>query len=155
MNRHFQNCFCAVIAIGIAGILAGCSQIGWRDYRGPQAWATGGAFVSDLDGLPLYEGLPERPYEVIGMIEAYDDGDWFRSSANLSRVKKLAQDHDGDALIWLSGRAVSFGVFEQDGEHLGGDRLSAGSDRTAEYLELDLTSKGGFRDCLLLIRWKQ
>ncbi len=143
----------AFVVMSLAAF-TGCSQLEWREYRGPQDWATGGAFVSDLDGMPLYEGLPDRPYAVVGMIEAYDDGDWFRSAANVDKIKDLAQTHDGDALLWISGRAVTLGEFRQGVRSSGGEGLSAGGDRPADSLELIPGDRTGFRDCLLMIRWK-
>ena len=58
--------FCSVVLL-----LAGCGTVSYSPYVGQQQdWPTSpGAFVKDMKGIPLYRGLPNRPYTVLGHVE--------------------------------------------------------------------------------------
>lgn len=54
----------AFLLIAIVFIV-GCVRVEYLEYRGIQAWPTGSAFVQKVEGVDVYEGLPNRTYEVI------------------------------------------------------------------------------------------
>jgi hypothetical protein len=85
---------------------AGCGRVTWRDYHGPQDWATGSGFSSKTeDGLSIFEGLPDRPYEVLGIVEAQGPANGFTRPAHQKQMRQLVRDHGGDAMI-LIGREI-------------------------------------------------
>ena len=148
---------CYLMAAGIVVVtLTGCtailSKVEFKPYEGPQSWPTGGAFISDLDGVPLYEGLPHKPYEVIGLLDAYEDEKWFRNSANMAMVKRLVKEHEADALLWLSNRVINVGQTVMVDQNSGLGQVVSGSSAGGRVLRAGEPS--GFRNSLVLIRFK-
>jgi hypothetical protein len=87
----------------------GCTRVDYLSYQGIQDWPTGSAFVQSVDNVDVYEGLPSKPYTVVGLIDVYDDQPFFLNNDVKKKVLKMASEHDADALVWLSDRAVSSG----------------------------------------------
>lgn len=88
----------------------GCGHVTWRDYHGPQDWATGAGLSSHAkDGLIIYEGLPDRPYQVLGIVEAQGPANIFTQPAHRERMHKLIQEHGGDAMIIVGRELVRTG----------------------------------------------
>lgn len=90
--------------------IAGCGSVTWRDYHGVQDWATGSGFSSETkDGLNIYEGLPERPYEVLGIVEAQGPASFFTQPAHRKRMHELIREHGGDAMIVIGREIIKTG----------------------------------------------
>ncbi len=86
--------------------VTGCGRVTWRDYQGRQDWAIGSGFCSQTkDGLLIFEGLPGRPYEVLGIVEAEGPANAFTQPAHRKQMRQLIRDHDGNAMI-IVGREV-------------------------------------------------
>jgi hypothetical protein len=85
---------------------AGCGGVTWRDYHGPQEWATGSGFSSKTDdGLWVFEGLPDQPYQVLGVVEAQGPANAFTQPAHRKQMHQLIREHNGDAMI-IIGREI-------------------------------------------------
>jgi hypothetical protein len=89
---------------------AGCGHVTWRDYHGPQDWATGAGLSSRTkDGLIIYEGLPDHPYEVLGIVEAQGPANIFTQPAHRETMHKMIREHGGDAMILVGRELVRTG----------------------------------------------
>lgn len=81
-------------------LLVGCSY-GYRvaDYQGPQAWPTGRASITHtaLNNAQVIYGLPERPYEVVQVVEIPRGGSV--SDAELSTFSTELKRGKADALV--------------------------------------------------------
>jgi len=88
------------------------------------------------------------------MIEAYEDGELARNAANRAKVKKLVKERCGDALVWLSHRVVHTGSFSQVGVEKPGAALASGAHTGGLPGVLEEPVEKGFRNTVLLIRWK-
>lgn len=129
------------ICLTVIMLLAtGCVRVEYLDYQGKQAWPTGSAFVSTVDNIKVYEGLPQVPYEVIGLIDVYDESPFDEVSAR-SQIVRHVRAQDGDALIWLSDRLVASGSV-----------LMGELDRSPVTVDAGRSSDS--ISTLLLIRWK-
>jgi len=90
----------------------------YQSYTGEQkAWPTGPAgFVSEVDGILFYHGLPPRPYQIIGRFD--------QRKLSLHKLAVSAKMHganavcmeehditgikeDNGALLWSDGNAVN------------------------------------------------
>ena len=120
--------------------ILGCVRVEYLDYQGKQAWPTGSAFVSSVDNLKVYEGLPQVPDEVVGLIDVHDEKPFDDLSAR-SKIMRLVRTKDADALIWLSDRLVASGSLLM-GE-LNRSPVTVDAGRSSDSIST-----------LLLIRWK-
>lgn len=97
------------VAAGVS-LLAGCGpRVEFMQYRGVQNWPTGSAFVRAVKGMEVYEGLPDRPYEVVGLIDIYDNKPFFFNASATKDVLDYARNNNANALVWLSKRVVTSG----------------------------------------------
>ncbi len=141
-------------------LLCGCVRVEYLDYRGVQAWPTGSAFVQDVDGMPVYEGLPEKPYDVVGLVDVYDDQPFFHSDSTKKKVLDQARKHHADAIVWLSDRTVSSGSLKMIPEEKVAALLDTGRSSQPEMVVTHVsqyvatTYKKSLRSSLLLVRWK-
>ena len=103
--RKMHLCLLALVA-------AGCTNIEHLPYSGMQEWPTGSAFIRLVDDMKVYEGLPDRPYEVLGLIDIYSNKPFYRDRDVRRRVLEIARDYEADALLSLSDRTVSSGFFK-------------------------------------------
>ena len=149
--------FGLVLAVTI--FLPSCVRVEYREYRGLQDWPTGSAFVGRVEGVEVYEGLPQRPYEVVGLVDVYSS-DPFGNSEATKKVLDLVDMKDAHALIWLSDRIVTSGSL-----HMGSTLEKAASIDTgrSSQPEMLITNVGQYtrtstkrvlRSTLLLIQWK-
>jgi hypothetical protein len=138
----------------------GCVRVEYLDYRGVQAWPTGSAFVQDVDGTPVYEGLPERPYDVIGLVDVYDDQPFFHSDSTKKKVLEIAKEHSANAIVWLSDRTVSSGSLKMNPEERAPAMLDTGRSSQPELLITNVSQyqaiqyKKSLRTSLLLVKWR-
>lgn len=150
----------ALIPAFVLFVGVGCVRVEYLDYRGVQAWPTGSAFVQDVDGTPVYEGLPEKPYDVIGLIDVYDDKPFFHSDSTKKKVLEFAKEHHADAIIWLSDRTVSSGSLKMLPEERNAALLDTGRSSQPEMLITNVSQyqaiqyKKALRSSLLLVKWR-
>ena len=141
-------------------LCAGCVRVEYLDYRGVQAWPTGSAFVQDVDGIPVYEGSPERPYDVVGLVDVYDDQPFFHSDSVKKKVLELTKEHAANAIVWLSDRTVSSGSLKMIPEERAAAMLDTGRSSQPELLITNASQyqsiqyKKSLRTSLLLIKWR-
>ena len=103
----------SVCVVAGLSLLAGCGpRVEFMQYRGVQNWPTGSAFVRTVKGMEVYEGLPDRPYEVVGLIDVYDNKPFFFNDSATKQVLDYAQKSNANALVWLSKRVVMSGSLQ-------------------------------------------
>ena len=150
---------CILSCFVLLSALSGCVRVEYLGYRGDQSWPTGAAFVKRVQGYEVFEGLPQRPYEVVGLIDVYNE-DPFASYQSRGRVIKLVRQKGGDAIIWLSDRIVATGAINSVDRIREPTTIDTGRSTQPEVTE----TKGGIstrrtatkmlRSSLLVIRWK-
>lgn len=104
---RFKKLFAVLIAPTIG--CAAYAQTTYQDWRAKNPYfAGGGGTVQNRDGIDVWtSGTPDRPFEVLGVINAAQTND-FNAIAIVARANqdtkiiKLAKEHGGDALVWLS-----------------------------------------------------
>lgn len=142
-------------------LFSGCTRIEYLDYRGNQDWPTGSAFVQTIDGMEVYEGLPNCDYEVVGLIDVYDDKPFYQDSTVKSKVIELAKDHKASAILWLSDRTVSTGHLKMKKQKTDPASVDTGRSSQPEIVVSNVSQstvtsyKKSLRTSLLLIRWKK
>lgn len=143
-----------------ASILAiGCVRVDYLDYRGSQEWPTGSAFVRLIADIEVYEGLPQRPYEVIGIIDVFDD-DPFDNDYARKKILQFVESEGADALIWLSDRIVASGALNMGDQIREPATVDTGRSTQPEVMVTRvnqytaMTTTKLLRSSLLLIKWK-
>jgi hypothetical protein len=140
----------------------GCTRVEYLDYRGVQSWPMGSAFVQDVDGVDVYEGLPERPYRVIGLIDVYDDKPFYHDERVRAKVMEITHDRNADAIVWLSDRTVTSGstsMLQEEGALAAS--LDTGRSSQPEMIVTNILQsrstqyKKTLRSSLLLIKWRR
>ena len=154
---------------GLLVLAAGCGpRVEFMQYRGAQNWPTGGAFIRAVKGMDVYEGLPDKPYEVVGLIDVYDNKPFFDNASATHDGLEFAKKNNASALVWLSKRSILSGSLrlpenvrepaELDTGHStqplvtrvrGAAQGNAGSVQYAEDVWVEPQ-----RSTLLAIRWK-
>lgn len=149
------------LAITCLGLLSlGCTRVDYLSYQGIQEWPTGSAFVQSVDNVDVYEGLPNKPYTVVGMIDVYDDQPFFLDSGVKKKVLQMASEHDADALVWLSDRAVSSGSLRMRDNNRDSASLDTGRSSQPEMVVthanqyVSTSYRKSLRSSLLVIKWK-
>ncbi len=85
-----------LLILMVAVAVAGCASHGkYSAYRGQHKnWPTGSAGHSlSHEQLPVYHGLPEKPYRVIGTVSLPDD------SISEQETAQLASRYGGEAVL--------------------------------------------------------
>jgi hypothetical protein len=137
-----------------------CTRVDYLDYRGVQEWPVGSAFVQCVDGMDVYEGLPNRAYEVIGMIDVYDDKPFFLSDDTKKKVLDLAKEHSAQALVWLSDRTITSGYLKMGTAGKNSASIDTGRSSQPEMMVTQVSQyvatsyKKSLRSSLLIVRWK-
>ncbi|MBI5765065.1 MAG: hypothetical protein HZA51_16240 [Planctomycetes bacterium] len=149
------------LAITCLGLLSlGCTRVDYLSYCGIQEWPTGSAFVQSVDNTDVYEGLPDKPYTVVGLIDVYDDQPFFLNNDVKKKVLKMASDHKADALVWLSDRAVSSGSLRMRENERAAATLDTGRSSQPEMVVthanqyVSTSYRKSLRSSLLVIKWK-
>lgn len=80
---------------------AGCTTSHFIPYTGAQSdWPTSpGAMMETIDGIPVYHGLPSKPYSVLGEVEIAQQTKLAPST--LGKAASEAKAHGADAVIVL------------------------------------------------------
>ena len=151
----------AALLIVLISIFTGCIRVEYLEYRGVQAWPTGSAFVQKVEGVDVYEGLPNRAYEVIGLIDVYDDKPFFLDDSTKSKVLKITKEHTADAVVWLSDRTLSSGSLKMGPQNMTDPAsLDTGRSSQPEVVVTNVSQytatsyKKSLRSSLLLVKWK-
>ncbi len=81
--------------------LTGCESMQFSKFSGEQkSWPTGNAFTEGAYAVPVYRGWPEKPYDVIGLVQFNQPGiDW--NKGDEKQAAELARRAGGDAIILL------------------------------------------------------
>jgi len=150
---------------GIASLLlTGCVTVDYLDYRGVQEWPTGSAFVRTVEGVEVFEGLPNRAYEVLGLIDVYHDQPFHLNDQARDKVMKLAKEKRADALVVLSARQIESGSMVIGQQRQDPAALDTGSSTQPELLIEEISGNDRqqtrtsyrrvLRSTILAIRWK-
>ena len=88
------------IAVAMAAVLAGCATTTYKEYvGGKEVTGTGGAREM-VDGMEVWtEGMPNRPFRVIGVIDDTRGGGRLPMASRLSDIAKKAKEANGDAVV--------------------------------------------------------
>lgn len=144
----------------LALLLLGCTRVEYLEYRGVQEWPIGSAFVQSVDGVDLYEGLPNRAYDVVGLVDVYDDHPFYHDDSTRRKVVKIARDHAADAIVWLSDRTVVSGSQKMESAKKDAATVDTGRSSQPEMVVTNVSQytatsyKKSLRSSLLLIKWK-
>lgn len=90
-----------LVAILATLTLAACTSIDYREYSAAnnQYIGQGGSFQT-VDSMQIWTtGAPERPFKIIGMIDAQIQDGWGADSMMASAVVAEAKKRGGDAVI--------------------------------------------------------
>jgi len=88
----------------IAATLAGCANTEFIPYAGAQqTWPTApGSFVDTKLAVPVYYGLPPRPYRVLGEVTTEQGHTWLWTNVQSEAMEKAAKEaktRGADAII--------------------------------------------------------
>jgi hypothetical protein len=122
--------------------LTGCASVRYSQYIGdqPENPTSTGAFVRQVKGVPIYQGYPSRPYDIMGRFEISGDPD-----AADAQLAWLAKEKKADAVLFQNkDRIASGSASTHVGNSSGG--LSFGSSFSEPLENVELTG--------LLIKWK-
>ena len=109
-------------------ILSGCGTADFHQYTGTQQnWPTAsGTFVSTKYDVPAYYGPPNRPYTVLGSLDATTRrGRWQDAASAVQDAARVAKRMGADAIIVMgSGKeqvgTASFGNASTSSNYSGG-----------------------------------
>ena len=147
------------LVLAVTLFLPSCVRVEYREYRGLQDWPTGSAFVGRVEGVEVYEGLPHRSYEVIGLVDVYS-GEPFENSQATREVLDFVDVKDAHALIWLSDRILASGSLHMGHALKEPASIDSGRSSQPEMLITNVgqytqtSTKRALRSTLLLIQWK-
>lgn len=81
--------------------LTGCESMQFSKFSGEQrSWPSGNAFTEGAYAVPAYRGWPEKPYDVVGLVQFDQPGiDW--NKGDMKQAAELARRAGGDAIIVL------------------------------------------------------
>ena len=90
-----------------AAVLVGCADTDFVPYSGAQQeWPTApGSFVDKKLAVPVYYGLPPRPYRVLGEIKSEQGQTWLWTNVQseaMENAAKEARKRGADAIIVTS-----------------------------------------------------
>src|SRR6266487_7071320 len=91
------------LCLSACALLVGCAVADFTPYRGAQQnWPVGsGAFVDNKYAVPVFYGSPNRPYVVLGYLNAETAPVRSRRGAVIAFVARRAQELGGNGLIVL------------------------------------------------------
>ena len=99
----------------LSTLLTGCAYVQYTPYEGRSASPMSeGAFVDRSYALPIYKGLPPRPYTVLGFIEASERKISYEGCDHAA--VRVAKDRGADAVLFFQkgqqyAGSVGGGVF--------------------------------------------
>ena len=84
----------------LSTLLSGCAYVQYTPYEGRSASPMSeGAFVDRSYALPIYKGLPPRPYTVLGFIEASERRMSFEGCYHAA--VRAAKERGADAVLFF------------------------------------------------------
>ena len=91
------------LCLSSCALLAGCAAADFTPYRGAQQnWPVAtGAFVDNKCAVPVFFGPPNRPYDVLGYLNAETAPVRGRRGAVIAFMARRAQELSGNGLIVL------------------------------------------------------
>src|SRR5256885_11080772 len=91
------------VCLATCALLAGCAVADFTPYRGAeQNWPVApGAFVDTKYAVPIFFGPPNRPYDVLGYLNAETAPVRSRRGAVAAFMARRAQELGGNGLIVL------------------------------------------------------
>src|SRR5437879_11543422 len=91
------------VCVSACALLAGCAMADFTPYRGAQQnWpVAAGAFVDNKYAVPVFFGPPNRPYDVLGYLNAETAPVRSRRGAVIAFMARRAQEVGGNGLIVL------------------------------------------------------
>jgi hypothetical protein len=108
INRSPLRLGFLLVTLALAAMLSGCATADFHQYTGAQQnWPTAsGAFVSTKYDVPAYYGPPDRPYIVLGSLDATTvRGIGQNESSAVQDAARVAKRMGANAVIVLgSGR---------------------------------------------------
>jgi hypothetical protein len=125
-----------------------------------RGWPQGSAFVHNVEGVDVLEGLPNREYTVVSLIDVYDDKPFYHDSTTRDRVIALSREHGADAIVRLSDRTVSSGYLKMMHNEVNPASVDTGRSSQPEVVITNVTRdtamsyKKVLRSSLLLVKWK-
>ena len=141
-------------------VAAGCVRIEHLPYSGTQEWPTGSAFIRLVEDMKVFEGLPDRPYEVLGLIDIYSSKPFYRDRDVCRRILEIARDYEADALLSLSDRTVSSGFFKVGSQEADASLVDSGRSSQPEMIVTRVSqytatsAKKSLRSTVLMIQWR-
>lgn len=125
-----------LLSLVLALVCAGCAAVEFTPYEGTSQWRTAsGSFVNRKHGMPIYDGLPPRPYRVIGFISTSVGDGFLRESTDAAAVR-VARERQADALVLLTKGKELAGVAGVTNVLPTGYSLTATSFSAPSYLKL-------------------
>jgi len=99
-NRKMKPLFATLCVL----LLTGCANVDFMPYTGAQQnWPTAsGAIISTKYAVPVYRGLPPRPYIILGEVAASHGQTWLWTDAESEAMEAAANEakkRGGDAII--------------------------------------------------------
>lgn len=109
-----------LLTLLFAAVLTGCATVDFMPYTGAQQnWPTAsGALVSMKYAVPVYRGLPPRPYVILGAVAASHGQTWAWSDAESEAMASAANEakaRGGDAIILQGSSREYAGTYSTGG----------------------------------------
>jgi hypothetical protein len=97
------NTISRLVAAAFAAVIAGCAMADFTPYSGAQQnWpVSSGAFVDNKYAVPVFYGAPNRPYVVLGYLNAETAPVRSGRGAVIAFMARRAQEAGGNGLIVL------------------------------------------------------
>lgn len=91
------TCILALAAL----LLTACTSSKFRPYQGAQQeWPTSpGGFAETIEGIPVYDGLPPKPYDIVGQVQL-ERRTWLAPSTR-RKAALVAKEQGADGVVVL------------------------------------------------------
>jgi hypothetical protein len=106
----------AIVTLSVCVLLGGCAMADFTPYRGAQQkWpVASGTFVETKYAVPVFFGAPDRPYDVLGYLNAETAPARSRRGMVISFMARRAKEVGGNGLILLgTGRQYTGSISDE------------------------------------------
>ena len=115
-----------LLIVAAVALLTGCATTDFMPYTGAQQkWPTAsGALVSTKYAIPVYRGLPDRPYIILGEVAASHGQTWLWTDAESEAMEAAANEakkRGGDAIILQGSSREYAGTISTGGANTTGN----------------------------------
>lgn len=112
----------------LASLVVGCTSTNFLMYQGTQQeWPTSpGALAEEREGVPIYHGLPPKPYDVLGELDLRRTH--VLAPSTLGKAASEAKKRGADAVIVLDQGKEFMGY-----AHSGGGTAQTSGSATTTY----------------------